>query len=127
MVEYASVPIDRVFQALSDPTRRALLARLARGNATVGELARPFSTSLNAVSKHLRVLETAGLLRRRIEGRVHHCALEPAPLKDAAEWIAFYQQFWESRLDALEAFLTRNSPTPTRTAPHARPRPSRRR
>lgn len=107
MVQYTrpAPRLDRVFHALADPTRRALLARLARGPALVTALAAPFATSLNAVSKHLRVLEQAGLLRREVRGREHHCALEPAPLQGAAEWIAFYQRFWEHRLDALEALL----------------------
>ena len=113
MVHYSPTALDGVFQALSDPTRRAILARLARGPALVTELAAPFPTSLNAVSKHLRVLERAGLLRRRVRGREHHCSIEPGPLKGAAEWIAFYQRFWEDRLEALEAFLTGGAPPST--------------
>ena len=98
-------PLDLLFSALSDPIRRAILARLAEGEATVGDLARPFSVSLPAISKHLRVLERAGLLERRIEGRVHRCRLQPRPLKDAVDWLAEYRQFWERQLDALEAYL----------------------
>ncbi|HEY2806468.1 MAG TPA: metalloregulator ArsR/SmtB family transcription factor [Gemmatimonadales bacterium] len=120
MVDHSRKPLDRVFHALSDPTRRAILGRLVRGPALVTELARPFPTSLAAVSKHLRVLEAAGLLTRRIEGREHHCALRPAPLRGAAEWILFYQKFWDSKLDALEAFLVNASPKPEST--HGRPR-----
>jgi len=107
MVQYqaGAPPLDQLFHALSDPTRRAIMARLTRGPALVTELAAPFATSLNAVSKHLRVLERAGLLRREVRGREHHCALEPGPLEGAAEWIAFYRRFWEHRLDALEALL----------------------
>ena len=97
--------LDLLFSALSDPIRRAILARLAEGEATVGDLARPFSVSLPAISKHLRVLERAGLLERRIEGRVHRCRLQPRPLKDAVDWLAEYRQFWERQLDALEAYL----------------------
>ena len=97
--------LDLLFSALSDPTRRAILARLAEGEATVGDLARPFPISLPAISKHLRVLERAGLLERRIEGRMHRCRLQPRPLKDAVDWLAEYRQFWERQLDALEAHL----------------------
>ena len=108
MVHYSGArgaALDGVFHALSDPTRRSLLRRLARGGATVTELAAPFPTSLNAVSKHLRVLERAGLLRREVKGREHHCALDARPLEGAADWIAFYRSFWATRLDALEALL----------------------
>jgi DNA-binding transcriptional ArsR family regulator len=123
MVEYSDPPLDRVFQALADPTRRALLTRLRRGSATVSELAQPFPTSLAAVSKHLQVLERAGLLTRQIEGREHHCALDPAPLKSAAEWLDFYRRYWEDRLAALDAFLTRSDPdTPGLRRTHARTR-----
>ncbi len=100
-------PLDLLFSALSDPTRRSILAQLAKGEATVGDLARPFSVSLPAISKHLRVLERAGLLERRIEGRVHRCRLQPRPLKDAVDWLAEYRQFWERQLDSLEAYLER--------------------
>jgi len=126
MVEYSGVPLDRVFQALSDPTRRAILTRLARHGATVTELAEPFPTSLNAISKHLMVLERAGLLRRRVEGREHHCSLDAAPLETAAEWIAGYRRYWEERLAALDTFLTGPSSPGTRS-PHASPGKSRRR
>lgn len=105
MVQYSGAPLDAVFHALSDPTRRALLQRLAGGSATVTALAAPFRTSLTAVSKHLRVLEGAGLLRRDVRGREHHCALEARPLETAAEYIATYRRFWAARLDALEALL----------------------
>ncbi len=97
--------LDLTFSALADPTRRAILARLRRGPATVGELAEPFAVSLNAVSKHLRVLERAGLLRREVRGREHHCHLAAEPLRDAAVWAAGYREFWEERLDALESLL----------------------
>jgi DNA-binding transcriptional ArsR family regulator len=116
MVEYRSAALDRVFGALADPTRRAIVARLARRPATVSEIAEPFPMSLNAVSKHLRVLERAGLVRRRVVGREHHCALNPAALRPAADWVEHYRQFWEGRLDALEHFLvTRKQRHPSRT------------
>ena len=101
--------LDTVFSALSDPTRRAILERLARGEASVTELAEPFADamSLPAISKHLRVLETAGLISRAREGRVHHLRLRPAPLKDAAQWLSFYQHFWDEQFDSLAEFLGR--------------------
>ncbi|MEP7291306.1 MAG: metalloregulator ArsR/SmtB family transcription factor [Chloroflexota bacterium] len=99
--------LDSVFSALADPTRRAILQRLANGTASVTELAEPFAEnmSLPAVSKHLRVLETAGLIARQKDGRVHHLRLRPAPLRDAAEWLAFYRQFWDEQFDALAQYL----------------------
>ena len=102
--------LNALFSALSDPTRRAILARLAREEATVSDLAAPFEMSLPAISKHLRVLERAGLLERRIEGRVHHCRLSPRPLKDAADWLSEYRAYWEERLDRLAGFLEREQP-----------------
>jgi len=104
MVNYSS-PLDATFGALSDPTRRAILARLAHGEATVTELAEPFKVSLPAVSKHLRVLESAGLLRREINGRIHRCRLSPQPMKDAARWIEEYRKFWDHQFDALAKYL----------------------
>jgi DNA-binding transcriptional ArsR family regulator len=98
-------PLDATFGALSDPTRRAILGRLAQGEATVSELAAPFDVSLPAVSKHLRVLESAGLLRREIDGRIHRCRLAPEPMKDAAQWIEHYRVFWEKQFDALAKYL----------------------
>jgi DNA-binding transcriptional ArsR family regulator len=109
MVNYSYNSLDKTFAALADPTRRAILARLARGEASVTELAEPFNISLPAVSKHLRVLEKAGLLAREREGRVHRCRLVVAPMKDAAEWIAFYQRFWEGQFDALADYLTEST------------------
>lgn len=105
MVEQ-SADLDGVFGALADPTRRRLLQRLRGGEATVTELAEPFPVSLNAVSKHLKRLEAAGLVRRRVVGRRHLIRLEPEPLRDAAEWVARYRAFWSERLEALEAFVT---------------------
>jgi DNA-binding transcriptional ArsR family regulator len=101
----ASDPLDGVFQALSDPTRRAMLRSLAGGERNIGELAAPFAMSFAAASKHVRVLETAGLLRRRVEGRVHLCRIEAGPLAAVEQWLAFYQGYWSSSLDALEAAL----------------------
>jgi DNA-binding transcriptional ArsR family regulator len=107
MVKYSlpEAPLDATFGALSDPTRRAILARLALGEATVTELAAPFDVSLPAVSKHLRVLESAGLLHREIDGRIHRCRLAPQPMKDAARWIEQYRMFWENQFDALAKYL----------------------
>jgi DNA-binding transcriptional ArsR family regulator len=109
MVEYRSGSLDRVFGALSDPTRRAMLRRLAGGVRTVGELAEPFDMSFAAAAKHVKVLEEAGLLSRTIEGRSHHCRIEAKPLAEADRWLAFYQRFWSRRLDDLEDALLRHS------------------
>src|SRR6516162_9957706 len=104
MVEdYWRIELDRVFSALADPTRRAILRALTRRPATINEIARPFPVSLNAISKHVMVLERAGLVRRHIKGREHHCRIEPRPLRKANAWLEQYRQFWEERLDALAA------------------------
>jgi len=100
MVEY---DLNQVFQALSDPTRRAILDRLTKGKATVSHLSRPFSLSLAAVSKHLGVLERAGLVTREARGRERVCRINPAALEDARDWLRFHERFWTDRLDALEA------------------------
>ena len=105
MVKYPSTTLDRTFAALADPTRRRILAHLARGDKRVTHLARPHAMSLPAVSKHLRVLERAGLLRRRRYGRVHEMQLEAKPLKQAAQWVEEYRKFWEGSLDRLAAYL----------------------
>jgi DNA-binding transcriptional ArsR family regulator len=105
MVNYQADTLDAVFSALGDPTRRAILARLAEGEARVGDLARPHHMSLPAISKHLRVLETAGLVRKQKDGRVIRCSLAPDPLKGAAHWIEQYRRFWEAQLDALADYL----------------------
>jgi DNA-binding transcriptional ArsR family regulator len=99
--------LDLTFGALADPTRRAILGRLARGDATVGELARPFRVSRPAVSKHLRVLERAGLVRRSREGRISRCALDAAAMREAAAWVERYRGFWSGRLDALANYVER--------------------
>ncbi len=111
MVKYQNDPLSTTFQALADPTRRAILARLALGEASVGELAEPYAMSLPAVSKHLKVLEGAGLLARERDGRVHRCHLEPQAMRAAADWIAEYRRFWEAQLDQLARYLE-HSPTP---------------
>ena len=98
--------LDAVFHALSSEPRRDLLGALAAGERTVGDLALPFDISLAAVSKHLKVLEGAGLVERRVEGRTTICRLRPEPLADAREWVAFIEQFWTTRLDRLEQLLT---------------------
>jgi DNA-binding transcriptional ArsR family regulator len=105
MVNYSSSSLDQAFGALADPTRRAILSRLAKGQASVTELAAPFRVSLPAVSKHLRVLESAGLLKREIDGRVHRCRFAAEPMKRAAEWIDTYRAFWESQFDELASYL----------------------
>jgi DNA-binding transcriptional ArsR family regulator len=105
MVNY-STRLDRSFAALSDPTRRAILARLALGESRVTDIAEPFDMSLPAVSKHLKVLEDAGLLTKRKEGRIHHCRLDPRPLSAAADWIVQHRAFWEKTLDRLQEYLT---------------------
>src|SRR3954468_22879587 len=98
MVKYSPTVLNRTFAALADPTRRRILAHLAGGDRCVTDLARPHAMSLPAISKHLRVLEKAGLLRRRRHGRVHEMKLEAEPLKQAAEWVENYRRFWEGSL-----------------------------
>ena len=93
--------LDLVFRALGDQTRRKMLSRLAVGPAIVSELAQPFSMSLPAVGKHLKVLERAGLVRREVDGRIHNCSLSPLPLHEAERWLDQYRQFWEGTLAAL--------------------------
>jgi DNA-binding transcriptional ArsR family regulator len=105
---HQQVTADRLsitLSALADPTRRAILARLALGEASVTELAEPFAMSLPAVSKHLKVLERAGLISRGREAQWRPCRLEATPLKDVADWIEFYRRFWEQSLDRLEEYL----------------------
>lgn len=105
MVENPSGTLDSVFSALADPTRRALLARLARGAQTVGELAEPFDMSLAAVSKHLQVLGRAGLVHHQREGRQVRCELSPEPLRAVADWVRDYESFWNDRLTAMAQVL----------------------
>ena len=108
MVEYhLKGDLDQVFSALADPTRRAIVRRLVGRPATINEIAQPFSVSLNAISKHVMVLERAGLVRREIIGREHHCRIDPRPLREATEWLEHYRAFWEQRLDALGVYVAR--------------------
>jgi DNA-binding transcriptional ArsR family regulator len=102
--------LDATFAALADPTRRAILARLSEGDRNVGELAAPFDVSLPAITKHLNVLERAGLLVREKEGRVRRCQLLAAPLQGASEWIERYRRFWEVQLDSLARYLEKAHP-----------------
>ena len=108
MVERVA-PLDAVFAALGDPTRRAILTRLRRTPATVTEIAAPFDVSLNAISKHLKVLERAGLLKRERLGREHRLSLVAAPLGKATRWLVDYEQFWESSLDRMEQLVRRTN------------------
>src|SRR5919204_6307057 len=106
MGEYSAGLLDRVFSAVSDPTRRAILARLADSDARVTDVASAFPISLNSTSKHIRVLEGAGLVRRRVRGREHVLTLDAAPLAEAAGWVEHYRSFWSDQLASLDAFLT---------------------
>ena len=102
--------MDNLLGAVADSTRRAILARLAAGDARVTEVASEFPISLNSVSKHVRMLERAGLVRRTVRGRDHVLSLDAAPLAEAAAWIAHYQRFWEERLEALDKLVTKDKP-----------------
>ena len=102
---YYSDTLDHTFSALADPTRRAILSKLANGEVPIMEIAAPFNMSLPAVTKHIRVLESAGLVTRRKKGRVNYCRLNAKPLQDAATWLVFYQKFWDAKLDSLTNFL----------------------
>jgi DNA-binding transcriptional ArsR family regulator len=105
MVELQTPQMNSVFHALGDVTRRNMLRDLAGGQRTVSQLAEPFAISLAAASKHIKVLENAGLIRREVKGRTHLCRLDPGPLASAHEWLSFYERFWNSRLDLLEQLL----------------------
>jgi DNA-binding transcriptional ArsR family regulator len=111
MVKYKSSELDVVFGALADPTRRQIMERLAEGQSGVTRLAAPFSMSLPAVSKHLRVLERAGLLRRHRHGREHRLEMQGAPMKEALRWIERYRRFWEESLDGLADYLENTQTT----------------
>lgn len=111
MVKYQTEAVDGVFAALADPTRRAILARLATGEATMGELAEPFAMSWPAVTKHVKALERAGLLERQRQGRHHRLRLRPDSLREAAHWITDLEAFWQSSLDQLEDYLETNAST----------------
>jgi DNA-binding transcriptional ArsR family regulator len=114
MVKYSERDLDATFAALSDATRRGILARLAQGEASVSVLAAPYDISLPGVSKHLRVLERAKLIARRKDGRIYRCRLAAEPMKDAAEWIERYRQFWEQQFDALAHFLEESQTSSSR-------------
>jgi DNA-binding transcriptional ArsR family regulator len=117
--------LSTTFSALADPTRRAILARLAQGECSVNELAEPFAMSLPAVSKHLRVLERAGLIAQRREAQRRPCRIEAAPIKQVVDWADHYRQLWEQRFDRLEDYLTElqsNPKAPTKEKNHARNR-----
>src|SRR5437667_9106999 len=105
MVERHRDRLGDVFAAIADPTRRAIVQTLARKPATISQIARPFPVSFNAVSKHMMVLERAGLVHREIRGREHVCRLRPGALRQANAWLEQYRRFWEVRLDALEAYV----------------------
>jgi DNA-binding transcriptional ArsR family regulator len=105
MVEHHASQLDTVFHALGDATRRQMLTHLASGERTVSQLAEPFAMSLAAASKHIKAREAAGVVRRDVRGRTHVCRLEPGPLANAHQWLAFYEIFWTSRLDTLESLL----------------------
>ena len=106
MVEQQAAPLNAVFHALADPTRRAILKRLAKGESSIGELAAPFKMTFAGASKHIKALERAGLVRRTVKGRTHVCRLDPKPLAKAHDWLRYYEQFWSARLDLLRQLLT---------------------
>ena len=116
MVELEAPELTPIFHALGDATRRRIVRELAAGARTVGQLAQPFAISLAAASKHIKVLENAGLIRREVRGRNHICRLDPGPLASAQEWLSFYEHFWTARLDVLDRLLreedARQSPIP---------------
>lgn len=112
--------LSTTFAALADPTRRAILARLASGECSVTALAEPFAMSLPAVSKHLRVLERAGLVSRRADAQWRHCSIDAGPIKDIVDWAAHYQHLWQGRLNRLDAYLQRMQATTDKEKSHAR-------
>lgn len=120
--EMAPDPLDRAFAALADPTRRAIVARLASGEATVMQLAEPFALTQPSISKHLKVLERAGLISRGRAAQTRPCRLEPAPLQHIAQWVAVYRTLWEDSFDRLDAFLASTQPPPPKGKPHGRQR-----
>lgn len=110
----SSQVLDEVFHALADSTRRSMVARLSRGPATIGDLGEPFAMTKPAITKHVKVLERAGLLTREVDGRVHRCAIDPRPLTTAERWVVEVRAFWEHRFDDLAAFLDQaQRPLPT--------------
>jgi len=125
MVESDAPQLTALFRALSDPTRRAMLGTLAEGPRTVGELAAPYEISLAGASKHIQMLERAGLIQRDVRGRVHTCRLDARPLHAGAEWLRHYERFWNRRLDALEAVLKADDDANPAQRTPARKSPSR--
>ena len=125
MVELQDARLDAVFHALGDLTRRRMLAQLAEGERTVGQLAEPYDMSLAAASKHVKALEAAGLIRREVQGRTHVCRLEAGPLAEADAWLRHYERFWTARLDRLEALLREEHAQRTPRPPTRRPRRTR--
>ena len=121
MIEYRTSQLDHVFHALADPTRRAMLADLHLREHSVSELAAPYRISLAAASKHIKTLERAGLVKRRVEGRTHRCALEAAPLAEADAWLRRYSAFWNDRLDSLQTLLEADPVTPPISDPEPSP------
>jgi DNA-binding transcriptional ArsR family regulator len=117
MVELDAPQLDSVFHALGDATRRRMLRELSEGERSVSQLAKPFSISLAAASKHIKVLESAGMIRREVKGRTHICRLEPGPLASAHAWLNFYERFWNSRLDVLERLLRAGDGPPSKRTP----------
>jgi DNA-binding transcriptional ArsR family regulator len=121
MGEYQSpAELSQVFSALGDPTRRAILHRLTEHSATINEIAKPFPVSLNTISKHVMVLERAGLVRREIKGREHRCHINARPLRDADRWLEYYRRFWEQRLNALESYVARKYKASKRGSAHGK-------
>lgn len=118
MVERSAPELNAVFHALGDPTRRRMLMDLAEGERTVSQLAEPFAISLAAASKHIKALESAGLIRREVKWRTHVCRLEPGPLASAHQWLGHYERFWTGRLDVLERLL-REAGAPKSSTPEA--------
>lgn len=114
--------LNRAFAALADPTRRAIVARLAKGDATVMELAKPFEMSQPSISKHLKVLERAGLISRSRAAQTRPCRLEPAPLRQIAQWVDMHRSLWEASFNRLEAFLQSAESTKAKGKNHGRKR-----
>ncbi len=110
LMQQSSEHLDQVFFALSDGTRRAILAQLAEGSTTIGKLSKPFDISAPAISRHMRILESAGLVKRNVKGREHVCTLSTKALKTAEDWLNFHRDFWESRFDALEEIFKQVDP-----------------
>lgn len=109
MINNREQQLNKIFSALSDPTRRAMLLRLAEEDMSVSDLSMPFKMTKSAITKHVKILESAGLLKRTIDGRVHYCRFEAKPLKQATQWMQFYELFWNNKFDALDTFLTESN------------------